>query len=300
MVENSRFDRSLIRLTLVLAFIVTLSFLSIKSVEAANNITIELDGKKLQGSSNLSVIKDGRVFVPVRFIAEEIGVDVDWISVHKKVILTKRNSKVELVIGSKNFKLNGKKQQLDVSPFIYKGRTLVPLRLVANGLGLDVQWDVSSRTVVILHQNKAQSQEAVSRSKATAPQSPSRQVSYSEDDLYWLAKMIYAEARGETMAGQVAVGAVILNRVEHPNFPKTVRSVIFEKWGIYYQFEPVQNGSIYRLEPGATAYQAAKSALAGEDPTKGALFFHNPKISKSDWMASKPVAIRIGNHEFMY
>jgi len=121
---------------------------------------------------------------------------------------------------------------------------------------------------------------------------------YTSMDLYWLARAIAAEARGEPFEGQVAVGAVILNRVKHPHFPDTAYKVIFQKSGGVHQFSPVQNGSIYR-EPTSEAVEAARAALAGKDPTNGALFFYNPELtSRSNWIRTRPVAKVMHNHVF--
>lgn len=122
--------------------------------------------------------------------------------------------------------------------------------------------------------------------------------SHTREDLYWLAKIIHAESRGEPFEGQVAVGAVILSRVKHSDFPNSIYGVIYDKWdGKYYQFSPVQDGSI-NLEPNDTALRAAKQALNGVDPSGGALYFYNPEKSTSKWIFSRPVIKRIGKHVF--
>ncbi|WP_366923192.1 cell wall hydrolase [Metallumcola ferriviriculae] len=116
--------------------------------------------------------------------------------------------------------------------------------------------------------------------------------------LYWLARAISAEARGEPFDGQVAVGAVIVNRVKHSRFPNSVFDVVFQKSGGIYQFSPVKDGSIYR-EPSKEAIRAAETALAGQDPTNGALFFYNPTLtSRSNWIRTRPVAKVMNNHVF--
>jgi N-acetylmuramoyl-L-alanine amidase len=123
-------------------------------------------------------------------------------------------------------------------------------------------------------------------------------INFTEDDIHWLARMIHAEARGESYEGQVAVGAVILNRVNHSNFPNTVYSVLFEVTnGRHYQFSPVADGSIW-LEPSTTAYEAARDAINGWDPSGGAVYFYNPKTSTSKWIFSRPVIKQIGRHVF--
>ncbi|OPX88231.1 MAG: Spore cortex-lytic enzyme precursor [Pelotomaculum sp. PtaB.Bin013] len=119
----------------------------------------------------------------------------------------------------------------------------------------------------------------------------------SREDLMLLARLIHAEARGESFEGQVAVGAVILNRLASPYFPKTIREVIYQKSSRVYQFSPVGDGSI-NLEPNEKAVLAAKQALQGADPTGGALFFYNPDISRDQWIRTLPVMTRIGNHVF--
>jgi N-acetylmuramoyl-L-alanine amidase len=121
--------------------------------------------------------------------------------------------------------------------------------------------------------------------------------SVSREDLLLIAKAIYAEARGESFLGQVAVGAVIVNRVQSPHFPNTVREVIFQRNRHICQFTPVSDGTI-NLTPDRKAIQAAEAALEGHDPTGGALFFYNPRIASDNWIRSLPVVTQIGRHVF--
>lgn len=117
--------------------------------------------------------------------------------------------------------------------------------------------------------------------------------SQSSNDLYLIAKCVYAEARGEPYVGQVAVAAVILNRVEHPSFPNTIYGVIYQPWA----FTAVQDGQI-DLEPNATAYKAAQDALNGWDPTYGCIYYYNPVTATSQWIFSREVTLTIGRHAF--
>lgn len=121
----------------------------------------------------------------------------------------------------------------------------------------------------------------------------SSSTSQSSSDLYLLAKCVHAEARGEPYVGQVAVAAVILNRVESPEFPNTIAGVIYQPWA----FTAVHDGQIY-LEPNDTAYQAAQDALNGWDPTYGCLYYYNPVTATSEWIYSRQVVITIGKHVF--
>ena len=115
----------------------------------------------------------------------------------------------------------------------------------------------------------------------------------SSSDLYLLAKCVYAEARGEPYVGQVAVAAVILNRVKSPEFPNTIAGVIYQP----YAFTAVSDGQI-NLEPDQTAYNAARDAMNGWDPTYGCLFYYNPATATSSWIWSRQTVVTIGEHVF--
>lgn len=115
-----------------------------------------------------------------------------------------------------------------------------------------------------------------------------------DDDFALLCRMISAEARGEPYTGQVAVGAVILNRVKHPAFPNTVAGVLFQPGA----FSPVSDGQFYAVAITDSARRAAQDALNGWDPTGGAIYFYNPAKSTSQWIFSRPVVLTIGEHVF--
>ena len=117
--------------------------------------------------------------------------------------------------------------------------------------------------------------------------------SVSNNDLYLLAKCVYAEARGESYVGQVAVAAVILNRVESDKFPNTIAGVIYQP----YAFTAVSDGQI-NLVPEQTAHNAARDALNGWDPTYGSLYYFNPATATSSWIWSRKQVVTIGKHVF--
>ena len=116
---------------------------------------------------------------------------------------------------------------------------------------------------------------------------------YNSNDRYLLAKVIYAEARGESYTGQVAIAAVVLNRVEDSRFPNTVAGVIYQPWA----FTAVNDGQI-NLEPNQKAYQAADDALNGWDPTYGCVYYYNPQTATSKWIWSTKKVTQIGKHVF--
>ena len=119
-----------------------------------------------------------------------------------------------------------------------------------------------------------------------------------ETDLYWLSRIIHAEAEAEPYAGKVAVGNVILNRVKSNLFPNTVKGVIFEYYQGIPQFSPVADGTIYN-SPDSNSIQAAKAALAGTNYVGNATYFFNPDKAEGAWIvANKTYVTRIGNHVF--
>ena len=116
---------------------------------------------------------------------------------------------------------------------------------------------------------------------------------YSSSDVWLLAKLIAAEARGENYRGQVAVGAVVLNRVSHSSFPDSISGVIYQKGA----FDCVTDSN-WNIAPTDTAKKAAKEALNGWDPSGGAIYYYNPKTASNGWIRSRPVITQIGNHVF--
>lgn len=118
-------------------------------------------------------------------------------------------------------------------------------------------------------------------------------VSSQSVDIDLLARLISAEARGEPHSGQVAVGAVVLNRMEHPSFPSTLSGVIYQSGA----FSCLYDGQFY--EPVAeSAYRAARDALNGWDPSGGAIYYFNPSTATSSWIWSRPLIVTIGKHRF--
>lgn len=109
-----------------------------------------------------------------------------------------------------------------------------------------------------------------------------------------LARLVHAEAQGEPYEGQVAVAAVVLNRVNDSRYPNTLEGVVYEK----YAFEPVSNGTIYN-PASSTAFKAAQDAINGWDPSYNSIFFYNPdKLKGWNWIQTRPIVRRIGNHVF--
>lgn len=117
--------------------------------------------------------------------------------------------------------------------------------------------------------------------------------SATQSNVYLLARIISAEGRGESYTGQVAIGAVILNRIEHPSFPDTLSGVIYQPGA----FTAITDGQ-FNQPIADSAYSAARDALNGWDPSGGAIYYYNPSKTSNQWIRSRPVIKQIGNHLF--
>lgn len=155
---------------------------------------------------------------------------------------------------------------------LFDSETIASLKAFQESIGINVSGEIDRVTAASLD---------VSASAQT------------NSDLYLLAKLIHSEARGEPYEGQVAVGAVVLNRVKDPNFPNTLEGVIYQPWA----FTALHDGQ-FDLEPNATAYQAAQDALNGWDPTYGCVYYYNPATATSSWIFSRTTVVTIGRHVF--
>jgi N-acetylmuramoyl-L-alanine amidase len=124
---------------------------------------------------------------------------------------------------------------------------------------------------------------------------PYSTVSAAEKDL--MARLVHAEAVGEPYAGKVAVATVILNRVKSPDFPNSIREVIYQIANGHYAFTPVENGQINQPADYASK-RAVNEAIALSGQGSGSLFFYNPRTSASSWIKSRQVTVQIGNHVF--
>ncbi len=135
--------------------------------------------------------------------------------------------------------------------------------------------------------------DAAKTAAVTSSRSGGYQRTYTQAEWDMLAQVVYGEARGEIYDGQVAVAAVVLNRMEDDGFPDTMRGVVFQK----NAFTCVNDGQYY-LTPNRTAYEAALEAMQGKDPTDGCLYYWNPITATSRWIWTRSIETQIGNHVF--
>ncbi|WP_167577465.1 stalk domain-containing protein [Ammoniphilus sp. YIM 78166] len=255
-------------------FIATLclSFLCLSTIAEGkeNVIEVYVNNEAVKFDSGAPFIAEGTTMVPVRFIAEALGAQVDWDSQTHTVSLSKQDININLTINQKEAVVNGQSKRFTHDPVIRNNRTYVPLRFISEELRKDVEWEPNQRMIFI------------SQSK-------------HESDVYWLAKLVEAEAADEPYEGKVAVAAVVLNRTQSVFFPKTIKSVIFES----SQFTPVQTKRIFKMDPKPETVRAVEEAMAGGDPTKGALYFYNPRKTNNRFLHSRTITMTIGNHRFV-
>lgn len=162
---------------------------------------------------------------------------------------------------------------------IFGSKTLDAVKKFQRKNGLTVDGIVGPKTLAALGINSSSSSGGSSSS--------------NNADLNLLSKLIYGEARGESYKGQVAVGAVVLNRISSSSFPNTMSGVIYQSGA----FTAVSDGQI-NLTPNSTARKAAQDAINGWDPTYGCIYYFNPNTATSSWIWSRPQVIKIGKHIF--
>ncbi|MBS4026010.1 MAG: spore cortex-lytic enzyme [Clostridia bacterium] len=159
--------------------------------------------------------------------------------------------------------------------------TFYAIKSIQENNDLEVTGVVNEETISTLIQSELEEIEAT------------QVLDITDNELTILAKIIYGEARGEPYQGQIAVGAVVINRVLHPSFPNTIAGVIYEPLA----FTAVADGQFY-LSPNQESFRAARDALVGMDPSDGALYYYNPAKATSKWIWSRPIIKRIGKHTF--
>ncbi|PKM49898.1 MAG: copper amine oxidase [Firmicutes bacterium HGW-Firmicutes-7] len=257
-------------------------FIKIKSLN--KDIGIYVNNIKLNPDSS-PYLENNRTFVPIRFISEALNVTIEWDGATSTAIMTAGDQTIKLPVGSSKAYVNGVSYNVDAPIKLYNGRVFIPIRFVSEVLGCNVEWNQQTYSVTIQTINNPN---IVLNQKNT---------SYSEDDLYWLSRIVSAESSGEHYAGKLAVANVILNRKASREFPNTVYAVIFDK-KFGYQFTPVANGTIYNT-PTQDSLQAAKEALEGVNNIGNALFFVNLSKTNLSWIqTSRTYYKSIGNHAF--
>ena len=166
---------------------------------------------------------------------------------------------------------------------IYGSQTLEAVKYFQRKNGLTVDGIAGTKTLQAMGIYNSSGNSSSSNSSSST----------NSSDLNLLSRLVYGEARGEPYTGQVAVAAVVLNRVKSSSFPNTIAGVIYQSGA----FDVVSDGQI-NLTPNDTAKKAAQDALNGWDPSNGALYYFNPSTATNKWIWSRPMTVTIGKHRF--
>ncbi len=240
-----------------------------------------------------------RMMVPATLF-NQLGAQVSWDEQYRSAVI--RHSSVILAFpvnrSYASLLWNGQTQwqseELSPSAFLQNNRSYVPLAYTANKLGMRAEYDAATHSVS-LYTNQPMKLKQLTSSRT-------RVADASAEDMKWLYRITEAEAGGESYQGKVAVAASILNRVEDPAWPDTIKETIFQvthyNGKSYYQYSPVLDKRIYDAEPSAETIRAVDEAMTGSDPSGGAILFYNPAKTDNQWVRSRPTTVTIGNHVF--
>jgi len=223
-------------------------------------------------------VDDGTAYVPLTAFARAMGEHtVDWDGSTARV--TSEDVTLTAAPGQQWVEANGRFLYVPDEVRLVDGRTMVPIRTLAQVYGAQVSWDGDTRTV------------SVTGGGVPLEHGDSY---YDPDTLYWLSRVISAESRGEVLTGQIAVGNVVLNRLASDIFPDTLYGVIFQK----DQFEPVENKTIYN-DPYYLSVIAAKLCLEGAQVIGDCMYFFAPDLSPGTWIVNnRTYYTTIGCHRF--
>lgn len=238
---------------------------------AVRTVPVQVDTQLLAGSSYL---EQGVTYVPLRYLLDAFGGwDLEWDSQTQEAVAVSGSTRLTANPSQNTVTVDGTDYSGRVT--VENGRTYVPLRLVAEALGGTAEWDAYLGGAAVT----------------------SADADYNAMDLYWLSRIISAESGGEPLTGQIAVGNVVLNRVASEEFPDTIPGVIFDQ-SYSVQFEPVENGTVYRT-PTARSVEAAMRVLDGDEVIGAALYFYAPALSQGVWInANRTYYQTIGCHRF--
>ncbi len=239
--------------------------------QAARPIPVQVDGEPLETKA---YVEQGVTYVPLRDLLEHIGGwEVWWDHQTKTAAAVSGETRLSANPDANTVTVDGDVYAARVA--VINGRTYLPLRQVIEALGGYAKWDPW-----------------MGGAAATTAEA-----SHDAMDIYWLARIISAESGGEPLKGQIAVGNVVLNRVDCEDFPDTIPEVIFDRVDVI-QFEPVENGTVYQ-KPSALSKEAARRVLDGENVVGKAMFFYAPALSEGVWINdNRKYQETIGCHRF--
>ena len=259
------------------------------SVRFSNKASPHIEGKLISNTT----------YVALRSFLNSIGVfNIKWSQKSKTATAVSENVTISVQIDKYELFVNDRKIYMIAENKLIENTTYVPIRPLAEALGYEVSWTQSTKTVILSKTSSGSGDVPEDGTLGTYGQFSARADSYYDyDDLYWLSRIISAEARGESIEGMLAVGSVVMNRMNHKNYPNSVKEVIFDdKYGI--QFTPVANGYVYK-DPTDKSIFAAKIVLEGYRINNEIIYFVDTKISPNSWVErNNTFVFKIGCHSF--
>ena len=266
---------------LALLMISALLFFTFPTQASAAGVSVYIGSSRLNGA----FIANDTTMVPLRAFCESIRPDcrVSWDGSTRTAYISAEGLSITARSGREYITANGRCLYVGTNSFISQnGSFMLPVRTLAKAFGAGVNWSSAKRSVTVTPGSGA---------------IKSGSEFYDPEAVYWLARIISAEAQGESLRGQIAVGNVVMNRVASPDYPNSIYGVIFDRNG-GVQFTPVANGTIYD-EPTNRAVTAAKLVLDGADVAGDCMYFLNEEISTSFWIVENcSYVMTIGNHSF--
>jgi len=244
---------------------------------AAN--ALRVDGQDLWAQAQARLVEGGTTYVSLRRVAQALAPDTTVSWEDRTAWVRGTGLTLSARPGDQWLTVNGRALYVPYGVRLENGTTLVPVRVLAQALGGQVDWSW---------------EEGVTLTPGGGRPEPAP---YTEEDLYWMSRIISAESRGEPLLGKLAVGTVVLNRVASDEFPDTIHDVIFDrKYGV--QFTPVANGTVYD-EPTQESVLAAKLVLDGARAAGESLYFLAPDLTNDHWiMENRAYVTTIGCHWF--
>ena len=222
-------------------------------------------------------------YVPLRTFCETASdCSVTWNQQTLSATISSAGMNLQVTQDGNYLVANGRYLFLPNRARVINGVMFVPVRTLAQVYGMALTWNSAHNAVFL---------------ESGAYTFESGESYYDDEDVYWLSRIIYAESGNEPFEGKLAVGNVIMNRVENSQFPDTVKEVIFDRRnGV--QFTPTVNNAIYKT-PSEECIIAAKICLEGYEILPNGLYFLNPRIAKNQWASrNRPYVTTIGNHAF--
>ncbi len=274
--------RRILPLVMAAMLLVAVAAFLIPSGAATREIRVSYNGKEITNPKSLLI--NSVTYVPLRAFSEMMGVyNITWNQNTQTAAISTNGLQLSAKVGTLYITANDRCFYTVEKILNIGGRVYVPVRPLARAFGLDVHWDGAAYSVKLTSNGSG-----YCKSGSTY---------YDSDSLYWLSRIISAEAEVEPLLGKIAVGNVVLNRVASRDYPNSVYGVIFDRKN-GTQFTPAVTGTIY-YTPSRESVVAAKICLEGYSLSDEILFFFNPKIATTSWIArNRPYVMTIGNHEF--